>query len=128
MALLPTNIGKKKKALQVIEYGLQRNILISRLKKGHIRILDVCDANPELLRAAKNLGKPSGENCPVCDEAALVFVTYGFGSRLPKGGLAISDQNELQLILRRVSDLSLYEVEVCTLCRWNHLVKIIKRN
>ena len=70
----------------VVEFGLVRHALLAKLAAGTLRYEDVCDAHPELLRAAKNIGRSTGETCPVCREAELVEVTYVFGARLPAGG------------------------------------------
>ena len=70
----------------VVEFGLVRHSLLASLASGQIQKDDICDAHPELLRAAKNVGRSTKENCPVCDENELVEVTYVFGARLPAGG------------------------------------------
>ena len=69
-----------------VEYRLARNAVVSEFHKGRLSKLDVCDAHPELLRAARHLGVQNGEICPICEEADLVDVTFVFGSRLPSGG------------------------------------------
>ena len=51
-----------------VEYLLARNAVIREFRKGRLSRLDVCDAHPELLRAARNLGRPTGERCPICEE------------------------------------------------------------
>jgi hypothetical protein len=69
-----------------VEYRLARNAVVSEFKKGRLSRLDVCDAHPELLRAARNVGAVLTEDCPICEETAVVHVTYVFGARLPKNG------------------------------------------
>ena len=69
-----------------VEYLLARNAVIREYRRGRLSRLDVCDAHPELLRAAGNLGRPTGDQCPICEEADLVDVTFVFGARLPAGG------------------------------------------
>src|SRR3984957_21100507 len=69
-----------------VDYLLARNAVIREFRKGRLSKLDVCDAHPELLRAARNLGRPTGDECPICEDADLVDVTFVFGSRRPSGG------------------------------------------
>jgi len=107
-----------------VEYLLARNAVVREYRKGRLSRLDVCDAHPELLRAARNLGHPSGEPCPICEEADLVEVTFVFGSRLPSGGRCVATQIELTRYWRRKDPVVCYVVEVCAECSWNHLARM----
>ena len=107
-----------------VEYLLARNAVIREFRKGRLSKLDVCDAHPELLRAARNLGRPTGEQCPICEEADLVDVTFVFGSRLPSGGRCVATQTELTRYWRRKEPVVCYVIEVCTECSWNHLARM----
>jgi len=107
-----------------VEYLLARNAVIREYRKGRLSRLDVCDAHPELLRAARNLGRPSGEQCPICEDAELVEVTFVFGSRLPPGGRCVATQAELTRYWRRKEPVVCYVIEVCTECSWNHLARM----
>jgi hypothetical protein len=107
----------------VVEYGLIRHALLSALTAGAISRDDVCDAHPELLRAATHLGRASGERCPVCEDADLVEVTYVFGARLPAGGACPSTRAELSKLERREEPVQCYAVEVCTACHFHHLAR-----
>jgi len=107
----------------VVEFGLVRRVLLAKLASGEIRREDVCDAHPELLRAAKNLGRPSGERCPVCQAGELVEVTYVFGARLPAGGTCPTTRAELSKFERREEPVQCYAVEVCTGCSFHHLAR-----
>ena len=51
-----------------IDYRLARNMVVSEFRKGRLSRLDVCDAHPELLRAARNVGEPAIQDCPVCEQ------------------------------------------------------------
>ena len=107
-----------------VEYLLARNSVIREFKKGRLSRLDVCDAHPELLRAARNLGRPATEECPICEESGLVDVTFVFGSKLPPGGRCVATQTELNRYWRRKEPVVCYVVEVCTECSWNHLSRM----
>lgn len=107
-----------------VEYLLARNAVIREYRKGRLSRLDVCDAHPELLRVARNLGHPTGHQCPICEESDLVEVTFVFGSRLPPGGRCVATQTELARYWRRKEPVVCYVIEVCTECSWNHLSRM----
>ena len=107
-----------------VEYLLARNAVIREYRRGRLSRLDVCDAHPELLRAAGNLGRPTGDQCPICEEADLVDVTFVFGARLPAGGRCVATQAELDRYRRRKDPVVCYVIEVCTGCSWNHLARM----
>ena len=107
-----------------VEYRLARNALVSEFRKGRLSRLDVCDAHPELLRAARNIGVPIDEDCPICTEVKAVHVTYVFGARLPSQGRCCESPAELAKLSRRPDEVVCYVVEVCPGCCWNHLVRM----
>lgn len=107
----------------VVEFGLVRHALLAKLAAGVIRREDICDAHPELLRAAKNVGRSTGETCPVCYDIELVEVTYVFGARLLAGGTCPTSRAELLRLERRVEPVQCYAVEVCVGCSFHHLVR-----
>ena len=106
-----------------VEYKLARNAVLRDFQKGRLSRLDICDAHPELVRAAKNVGMRLDESCPVCEDAPLVHVTYVFGPRLPPNGRCPSSAAELDKLCRRPGEVACYVVEVCAECRWNHLIR-----
>jgi len=107
-----------------IEYRLARDSLIREYRRGRLSRVDVCDAQPELLRVATNLGKPTEIPCPICEDHELVQVLFAFGPRLPAAGRALASPTEMRGLARRGSDVAFYLVEVCTECRWNHLLRM----
>jgi hypothetical protein len=102
---------------------MARRALLSEYRKGRLARHQVCDAPQELLRNAEALGTPTSVPCPVCAEQPLVLVTYVFGPRMPASGRCISRPGELAQLNRRAEVLSGYVVEVCTACRWHHLIQ-----
>jgi hypothetical protein len=106
-----------------VDYRLARNAVVSEFHKGRLSKLDVCDAQPELLRAAANCGQPTREDCPICGETKVVLVSYVFGSRLPPSGRVIASRGELAKLSRPGRELACYVVEVCPTCCWNHLAR-----
>ena len=112
------------KGLGQVEYRLARDSVVREFHRGRLSRLDVCDAQPELLRVARALGRSTEIECPICLEAKLVHVNFAFGPRLPPSGRALSSSSELQALARSKEDVSFYVVEVCTECNWNHLVRM----
>jgi hypothetical protein len=106
-----------------VEYRLVRNAVVRDVQRGRLLREDVCDAHPELLRAARNVGAPTGETCPICADAATVEVTFVFGARLPPGGRCPGSAAELNRLRRRTDPVVCYSVEVCPACAWHHLTR-----
>jgi len=106
-----------------VEYRLMRNAVVRDVQKGRLGREEVCDAHPELLRAARNVGRPNGERCPICEAADTVEVTYVFGARLPPGGRCPGTTTELNRLRRRSEPVLCYDVEVCPDCAWHHLTR-----
>lgn len=100
-------------------------MLISQVKKGRVPLDQVCDAHPELIRAARNVGTQTATRCPICEACDLKLVTYVFGPRLSAQGRCVSTAAEMRQLNDRPEDLSAYVVEACIECRWNHLLRVI---
>lgn len=106
-----------------VDYRLARNLIVSEFHKGRLSRLDICDAHPDLLRAAINVGQEVRDDCPICEEVKLRLVSYCFGQRLPPSGVCVTSKQEMTRLARTAKDLVCYVVEVCPNCSWNHLAK-----
>jgi hypothetical protein len=107
-----------------IDYRMRRIAALRDVREGTVSADDVCDAHPDLLRAARHLGTITDEPCPLCDDRELVHVNYVFerkGARTP-GGRAVP-RDALAEQAERFGELSVYVVEVCLGCHWHHLVE-----
>jgi len=104
---------------------LARRFLIAEYRRGRLAQHQVCDAHPELLRAAREVGTETRTECPICAAERLVHVTYVFGPRLPAHGRCITSAEELAKLHRRPAALTAYVVEVCRSCQWHHLVSTV---
>jgi hypothetical protein len=107
----------------VIDYRLARMGVVSEFRKGRLALHDVCDAHPELRRAARSASEPTEQECPICEDDRIVLVTYAFGNGLPASGRCITAKGELAKLAKGRSQLAVYVVEVCPSCHWNHLAK-----
>jgi hypothetical protein len=119
--------GADAAAAGVIDYRLARRAVISEFRKGRLSSSDVCDAHPELRRAAAQYSRPTTETCPICEDAQLVLVSYVFGPQLPSHGRCIAELKELTALARRSTrrgEYVCYVVEVCPACSWNHLHQV----
>jgi hypothetical protein len=121
----PESIGGLRPATTPgqVDYRLVRRHTIDEFHRGRLSRLDVCDAHPELLRAARNVGEARSEPCPICEDPGVVLVSYAFGPRLPASGRCITTRKELTGLTQRVEAVTCYVVEVCPDCSWNHLVR-----
>jgi hypothetical protein len=107
----------------VIDYRLARMGVVSEFRKGRLAKHEVCDAHPELRRAAQSASEPTTMECPICEEDHIVLVTYAFGTGLPASGRCITQKGELAKLAKGRPHLACYVVEVCPSCSWNHLAK-----
>jgi Family of unknown function (DUF5318) len=106
-----------------VDYRLARNSVVSEYRKGRLSRLDICDAHPDLLRAAENLGDETREGCPICEEVPVRLVSYVFGDRLPASGVCVTSKQEMDRLARTTKQMTCYVVEVCPNCSWNHLAR-----
>jgi hypothetical protein len=108
----------------IVDHRLARRMLINQIRIGRLRRDEVCDAHPELIRAAANVGTETEALCPVCEQENLRLVTYVFGHRLPPHGRCVSSAKELRQLSATGRDLRAYVVEACCGCRWHHLLRV----
>ena len=107
-----------------IDYGLARRSIVRDYRSGTLTRQDVCDAHPELMRAARHLGRQSQESCPVCGVEGLKYVSYVYGDALKVGnGRAVANSAELRKLGKAHDELKCYDVEVCLECAWNFMVR-----
>jgi hypothetical protein len=105
----------------VIDYSLARRAMLADLFAGRASTVDVCDAHPYLLRAAKYHGEPTETSCPVCRKERLTHVTYVYGDELREFSGRIRATAELAAMDCQHTEFTVYVVEVCRGCSWNHL-------
>jgi hypothetical protein len=109
----------------IVDHRLARRMLINQVRLGRISRTEVCDAHPELIRAARNVGTPTSADCPICEESKLSIVTYVFGHGLPASGRCVTTAKEMRQLRNRAGEQTAYVVEACPECRWHHLLRVI---
>ncbi len=101
-----------------IAYTLDKRATLTGLFRG---VVDACDADPYLMRAAKYHGEKVDRKCPVCKKSELVELRYTFGDQLGQFSGRIKSPQELAAMESEFGEFSVYVVEVCRDCSWNHL-------
>ena len=101
-----------------IDYSLDKRATLLALFRG---VVDACDADPYLMRAAKYHGEKVERKCPVCKKDSLVELRYTFGDQLGQFSGRIKNGDELSEMESEFGEFSVYVVEVCRDCSWNHL-------
>ncbi len=109
---------------RTVDYALARLAVLREFRRGRLSKPEVCDAQPELIRAASHLGRPKQEACPICESERLVSVMYAFGPKLPAHGRCLEGPADLSKLNASTSANKVYYVEVCLACRWNHLERM----
>jgi len=115
-------LGRSKRSeLGVIDYTLAKRALLRDARLGLLALTDLCDAHPELIRAARHVGEPSKNDCPICGKEKLVLLAYVYGDGLKHdNGRVWSIETGLKLTAAH-QGACCYVVEVCRNCHWNHL-------
>ena len=101
-----------------VDYALDKRATLVALFRG---VVNACDADPYLMRAAKFHGVKVERLCPVCKKKSLVELRYTFGDQLGQFSGRIKSLAELTEMESEFGEFRVYVVEVCRECSWNHL-------
>src|ERR687888_319496 len=71
-------------AVSRVDYSLARRAVLREYHSGQISRFEICDAHPDLLRAARYSGEKTPSACPVCDGGPVALVSYAFSDAFPK--------------------------------------------
>jgi hypothetical protein len=108
---------------QLVDYALQRRAVLSDVRAGRVGTMEVCDASPYLVRAAKFFGERSETPCPVCRRENVWYVHYIYGDELKHAAGQARPRAELAILAMAYREFDVYVVEVCRVCDWNHLTQ-----
>jgi hypothetical protein len=114
---------RANRELGVVDYTLAKRALLRDFRRGLLARPDICDAHPELLRAARYIGEPCLRACPVCDAEELRLLAYVFADDLKADNGRVWELDEALALAAAAKGRSCYVVEVCTSCSWNHLAE-----
>jgi len=104
-----------------VDYTLAKRALLREFRTGLVSRLDVCDAHPELLRAAKYVGHRTEKACPICKVEDLRLLAFVYADDLKADNGRVWNLSEALTVAAAHRGGACYVVEVCTWCSWNHL-------
>jgi hypothetical protein len=104
----------------IVDYSLARRSVLRDFRAGRTSRLEICDAHPELIRAARYCGEKTSQSCPVCGHGSLTLVSYAFSDELKRSNGGVWNREDVAP-LRKLREARLYTIEVCVDCSWNHL-------
>lgn len=119
------SIGMLRGGAGEVDHRLARRALVEQVRMGRVSKESVCDAHPELIRAAQNIGEATSTPCPICEKVNVVLVTYVFGHGLPRHGRCVTDRRDIAKLQRSPHEYAAYVVEACPQCRWHHLLRVL---
>ena len=108
-----------------VDYSLQRRRTLEELR-GALRIMvshEALDADPLLVRAALHHGELTNRRCPIKDCGRLITLNYTFGDQLGQYSGRIKTPEELEKMENEYGEFTVYVVEVCPECGWNHVIE-----
>jgi hypothetical protein len=108
---------------QSVDYSLQRRALLREVYSNRVGTYEVCDASPYLKSAARFHGDQTEDRCPICRRENLTHVNYIYGDELKTSAGQARSQAELPSLAMTLREFTVYVVEVCRGCGWNHLVE-----
>jgi hypothetical protein len=114
---------KKGRFLGVVDYTLAKRAVLRDFRRGLLSRLDICDAHPELMRAARYVGEEIPRECPLCDQRLRVLA-YVFADELKRDNGRVWTVEQGAALAAECRDAKCYVVEVCTGCSWNYLSEV----
>src|ERR1043165_1712234 len=106
-----------------MDYTLAKRALLREFRTGLLSRLDVCDAHPELLRAAKYVGHKTHKACPICRREDLRLLAYVYADDLRADNGRVWELSEALNVAAAHRGGACYVVEVWTYCQWKHLAQ-----
>ena len=125
MAAVKVRKVADRKRLGVVDYTLAKRSLLREARRGVLSLNELCDAHPELLRAARYMGEQTSRRCPVCDSGDLRLLAYVYADELKRDNGRVWTIDKALKITASCKGGACYVVEVCTGCSWNHLAEAV---
>ncbi len=119
----PEDVRDPTAPRRVVDHSLTRKQALASLVVTATGASDHLDPHPYLLRAAKNHGIATGQECPWCrSQDTLVHLHYVYGAELGPYAGRLKSPRELEQMATEHGQFRVYRVEVCIGCGWNHLL------
>jgi hypothetical protein len=109
-----------------VSYSLERRATLLSLFRGMSSNSEACDPNPYLKLAAKHHGELIDRPCPLCKKFNMVELRYVYGDQLGQYTGRIKTIPELTEMEKEFGEFTVYIVEICRDCGWNHLISSFK--
>lgn len=119
----PRRKGSARAKLGAVDYTLAKRSLLREARRGMLSLHEICDAHPELLRAARSVGEMTSRRCPVCDGDDLRLLAYVYADGLKRNNGRVWALDKALTLAASKKGGACYVVEVCTDCSWNHLTE-----
>jgi Family of unknown function (DUF5318) len=119
----PARNGSARARLGAVDYTLAKRSLLREARRGLLSLHEICDAHPELLRAARSVGEATSRRCPVCSREDLRLLAYVYADELKRDNGRVWSIDKALSIAASCKGGACYVVEVCTGCSWNHLTE-----
>lgn len=104
-----------------VSHEWERAATLREVRAGRLNEADVCDADFLLRAAATHHGVDAGRACPIC-EAMLRNTRWVYGEVLGRRAGSARSEKEIAEFVEEGLEFTVHTVEVCTTCRWNHLL------
>ena len=105
-----------------VSHEWRRRQTLRELKMGRVPMRDVCDADFLLRAAAQHHGEDSARPCSVCG-GAMRNVRWVYSEKLGRRTGTARSEDEIDRLAHEVGPLTVNVVEVCPVCKWNHLLQ-----
>lgn len=105
-----------------VSHRWEKRMLLRAWNEGKIERDAICDADFLLVEASKYHGYPAERPCPICEGDTLREVNWIYGENLGARANTARKETEIVRIVGEVGPVTVHLVEVCTRCRWNHLL------
>lgn len=105
-----------------VNFQWQRLHALAQYNSGVLKREDICDAEFLLCASASFHGELLSTPCPVCEASSLYRVPWVYGEALGRASGSARSLSEAEQLVDVNRAFTLHSVEVCTTCRWNHLL------
>ena len=105
-----------------VSYEWERAQHLRELRAGKVKREELCDAGFLLRAAAEHHGVDMQKPCPVCGEE-LRLTRWVYGDSLKRRAGSARSAAEIAEMAAEGLEFTVHFVEVCSACRWNHLLR-----
>lgn len=108
---------------RTISHRLERAQVLRAWRAGRKKREALQDADFLLLAAAQHHGSPVDQPCPMCEKQTLRVLLWVYGEELGRKSGSARSLEEITQYASEGRTFSVHTVEVCSTCKWNHLLE-----